>query len=71
MSDLFDVASEVAEANLQASIQRALAQAPESRLPANGKCHNCDEKVEPTLKYCDGHCRDDHEIRTRARARNA
>lgn len=37
-------------------------------LPATGQCYNCDEGLEPGIRFCDEHCRDDYEQRQRSRA---
>ena len=35
-----------------------------------GECHNCGEGLEPGHRFCDTHCRDDHEKRLRSRSQH-
>lgn len=62
MADFGDEASVINEAHLAASIaaqkQRAV------KLHPKGRCHYCDEKLDPQSKniiFCDIDCRDDYE----------
>lgn len=68
-ADQLDAASAEQERSLQQSIMAARASAPPA-LPSKGFCYNCDEPLEGGLRFCDQHCRDDHEKIQRSRSIN-
>lgn len=57
------------QADLQneVAVTAALSQRRPEGPAANGRCHNCNEKLPKGMKYCDGECRKDHEYRERMR----
>lgn len=62
MADIADIADEINEIHLAAS----LAQVRKSSiiLRPKGHCHYCEEELDPTSKnklFCDVHCRDDYD----------
>lgn len=66
MADFADKASELQAAEIEASLAAAK---KATGLARTGRCHNCDEEVEPEQIYCDGECAEEHEyILSRRRA---
>ena len=66
MSDIIDDANNQAELALQILLQARRAAGP----AATGFCLSCEAPLEPGLRWCNVHCRDDHERVTRAAQRN-
>jgi len=58
--DIYDRASEQEEKARKIALTH---RKPE--LKAVGICYNCDESIAPNACYCDGDCREDHELRER------
>lgn len=65
MSDFVDN-SDIIEEKLKAQRIAAIRQqASAQNLPRIGKCHWCDEPVEPVKVFCDADCAHDHNRHTR------
>lgn len=46
-------------------IREIAEQAKRSEVPATGRCHNCDEHLDGSLRWCDPDCLEDWEKRHR------
>lgn len=57
MADICDLADEHMERENALALR--VRRKPEGRL-ADGTCHNCDDPVAVSVKYCCAECRDDH-----------
>lgn len=66
-ADPMDRASVESERLLEEQLRVARSAKPIT-LPFIGKCHYCDEGLEPGHRFCDEHCRDDYEKLQRSRA---
>ena len=65
VSDPLDRAAQLEEAERAAA---ALFRKPV--LKRTGRCYNCGEPVPPEALFCDGECRQQHEVVQAAKARN-
>lgn len=66
MTDIFDQATEHEIRDRELAIKLQL----ESAAPAmrrTGHCHNCDESLGSGELFCDADCRNDYELRARAK----
>lgn len=67
MSDEFDRASDLEEAEREMAIKNIRSQ---SQLPDVGSCYYCSEFTPPGRRFCDSECRDGYEAEVEARRRN-
>ncbi len=58
MSDIADNSDSLIGVLVQAGIDQSR-RAPQ--LHADGRCHFCDETVEPGMRFCNADCRDDYD----------
>jgi len=64
VTDIYDQATDREMRDRELALQTVRASAGTMpTLTANGKCHNCDEPVEPPYTFCDCNCRDDWQLR--------
>lgn len=68
MADIVDQAEKYHEETLANAL--ALNAKAVKALQPTGRCHFCDEEVEPRLRYCDSDCRDLAERHHAAKVRN-
>lgn len=61
MADIIDLANDRAEEILEDALKKAKREA----LVPTGRCHNCDETIQPGQRFCDTDCRDDWEYRNK------
>lgn len=66
MADICDQADDVIQAGLDNAADAAR---HAGRLPARGRCHNCDALLVGDLRFCDADCRDDWQRREDQRRR--
>lgn len=59
--DIYDMATLKEEQERETVLAMARGRAPS--ITANGRCHNCNERLEPKHLFCNSDCRDDWQAR--------